>query len=176
MLQRSLENVAGTPARRPRTVFRFGGFELRSESGELLKRGIRIRLQAKPLRVLEALLEKPGEVVTREELFKKLWMPGTFVDFENGLNTAANRLRSALGDSANAPHYIETLPKLGYRLMCPAVKLDQPERHMSSAESDVERKHRNARLSSTRTIFAAVERGATALWINCTARWGKARR
>ncbi len=100
-------------------IFKFGVFELKPDTGELWKHGVRVRLQAKPLQVLEALLAEPGEVVTREELFKKLWSTGTFVDFESGLNTATNRLRAALGDSADAPRYIETLPRLGYRFICP---------------------------------------------------------
>jgi DNA-binding winged helix-turn-helix (wHTH) protein/Tol biopolymer transport system component len=85
----------------------------------LCKHGTRIKLQIKPFQILETLLERPGELVTREELRSKLWPPGTFVDFESGLNTAINRLRAALGDSAESPHYIETLPRLGYRFICP---------------------------------------------------------
>ncbi len=98
------------------------------ETGELWKHGIRVKLQIKPLQVLQALLEKPGEMVTREELCKRLWRTGTFVDFESGLNTATNRLRSALGDSAEAPRYIETLPRLGYRFICPVTEILQAER------------------------------------------------
>ncbi len=100
-------------------VFRFGAFELRTATGELCKHGTRIKLQIKPFQILETLLERPGELVTRDELCNKLWPPGTFVDFESGLNTAVNRLRAALGDSAESPHYIETLPRLGYRFICP---------------------------------------------------------
>lgn len=102
----------------PRRLYRFGSFELRTETGELSKRGIRLRLQTKPLQVLEALLARPGDLITREELCACLW-PGTFVDFESGLNTAINRLRTVLGDSADAPRYIETLPRLGYRFLSP---------------------------------------------------------
>jgi|SRR5581483_2535734 len=103
-------------------IFKFGVFELKPETGELWKHGVRVKLQTKPLQVLEALLAEPGEVVTREELFKRLWPNGTYVDFESGLNTATNRLRSALGDSADAPRYIETLPRLGYRFICPVAE------------------------------------------------------
>lgn len=105
-------------------IFRFGVFELRTETGELSKSGIRIKLQTRPCQVLEALLERPGELVTREELCARLWPSGTFVDFESGLNTATNRLRSALGDSAESPRYIETLPRLGYRFICPVTEVD----------------------------------------------------
>jgi DNA-binding winged helix-turn-helix (wHTH) protein/Tol biopolymer transport system component len=104
-------------------VYRFGAFELRTETGELFQHGIRIRLQTKPFQILEALLAKPGKLVTREELCNQLWPAGTFVDFESGLNTATNRLRAALKDSADSPRYIETLPRLGYRFICPVEKL-----------------------------------------------------
>lgn len=106
----------GLPKHAPR-VFRFAAFELRTGTRELLRNGIHIKLQIKPFQVLEALLENPGELVTRDELRHKLWPSGTFVDFESGLNTAINRLRVALGDSAEAPRYIETLPRLGYRFI-----------------------------------------------------------
>ena len=105
-------------------VFRFGAFELRTETGELCKHGTRIKLQIKPFQILETLLERPGELVTREELCSRLWPPGTFVDFESGLNTAINRLRAALGDSAESAHYVETLPRLGYRFICPVQNAD----------------------------------------------------
>src|SRR5579884_3692063 len=107
------------PAELPRQIIRFATFELRTVTRELYKQGTRIRLQIKPFQVLETLLERPGELVTREELRQRLWPSGTFVDFESGLNTAINRLRSALGDSADEPRYIETLPRLGYRFICP---------------------------------------------------------
>ena len=103
-------------------TFRFGPFELKTRTGELEKLGTRIKLQAKSLQILEMLLERPGQLVTREELCAKLWSPDTFVDFESGLNTAVNRLRSALGDCAESPRYIETLPRLGYRFICPVIE------------------------------------------------------
>jgi len=131
-LANSVATVA-TPPRRPRSIFRFGVFELRSESGELTKHGICIKLQSKPLQVLEALLENPGELVSREELCRRLWPAGTFVDFENGLNTAANRLRSALGDSAERPHYVETVPRRGYRFICPITRFESPDREVSES-------------------------------------------
>jgi eukaryotic-like serine/threonine-protein kinase len=100
-------------------IFRFGVFELDAFTGELRKRGVKIRLQGKPLQVLRALLERPGQIVTRDELQHRLWSSDVFVDFESGLNTAANRLRLALGDSADTPRYIETLPRIGYRFIAP---------------------------------------------------------
>jgi len=98
-------------------VLQFGAFELETGTGEIRKHGTRIRLQGKPFHVLEALLERPGGVVTREELRDRLWAADTFVDFESGLNTAVNRLRLALGDSADRPRYVETLARSGYRFV-----------------------------------------------------------
>ena len=98
-------------------LVRFGPFEVEFRAGELLKNGRRIRLQDQPLQVLAMLLEKPGEVVTREEVRKRLWLEDTFVDFDHGLNNAINRLREALNDSADAPRFIETLPRRGYRFI-----------------------------------------------------------
>ncbi len=121
------EDVIGSIPSRPTepdcNVYRFGVFELRRDTGELWKHGIRIKLQGKPLKILLALLEKPGAMVTREDLCARLWPPGTFVDFESGLNTATNRLRVALGDAAESPRYVETLPRLGYRFICPITKV-----------------------------------------------------
>ena len=98
-------------------LVRFGPFEVDFRAGELLKNGRRIRVQDQPLQVLAMLLEKPGEVVTREEVRKRLWLEDTFVDFDHGLNNAINRLREALSDSADAPRFIETLPRRGYRFI-----------------------------------------------------------
>jgi DNA-binding winged helix-turn-helix (wHTH) protein len=106
-------------------VLRFGPFELDRETGELRKNGIRVRLQGKPLQVLLALLELPGEVVSREELKRRLWGEDTFVDFESGLNTAANRLRLTLGDSADQPRYVETLARAGYRFIAPVGEIGE---------------------------------------------------
>src|SRR5215470_283578 len=95
----------------------FGNFEVDLRAGELRKGGIRIRLQEQPLLVLQALLESPGEVVTREELQKKIWPADTFVDFDHGLHAAVNRLRAALNDSADHPRYVETVGRRGYRFI-----------------------------------------------------------
>ncbi len=98
-------------------VLRFAAFEVDLRAGELRKDGIKIHLQELPFRVLAAALERPGEVVTREELREKLWPADTFVEFEHSLNTAVNKLRAALNDSADTPRYIETLPRRGYRFI-----------------------------------------------------------
>ncbi len=98
-------------------ILRFDPFEIDLTSGVLHRGGSRVRLPEKPFQVLAALLEHPGEVVTREELRRRLWSDEVFVDFDNNLNTAIARLREALGDSADRPHFIETLPKRGYRFL-----------------------------------------------------------
>ncbi len=98
---------------------RFGAFEVDVRAGELRKNGVRIKLQEQPLQVLAMLLESPGKVLTREELQRKLWSTHTFVDFEHSLNAAVKRLREALGDSADNPRFIETLPRHGYRFIAP---------------------------------------------------------
>ncbi len=99
------------------TAIRFGSFELDLRAGELRKQGLKIKLQEQPLQILAMLLEHPGQVVTREELRNKLWPADTFVDFDHSLNKAINKLREALGDSADSPRFIETLAKRGYRFM-----------------------------------------------------------
>jgi cholera toxin transcriptional activator len=100
-------------------IVRFGVFELDAAAGELRKSGARLRLQEQPLQVLALLLERAGDVVTREELRQKLWPADTFVDFDHSLNTAVNKLRETLGDSASSPRYIETLARRGYRFIAP---------------------------------------------------------
>jgi len=95
----------------------FGVFEVDTRSGELRRQGSKVKLQEQPFQVLVSLLERPGEVVTREELTKRLWPENTFVDFERGLNKAINRLRDALRDNAEKPRFIETLPHRGYRFI-----------------------------------------------------------
>src|SRR2546425_5473682 len=100
-------------------VLQFGAFEVDLRAGELRKSGARIKLQEQPFQILVMLLEKPGEVITREELQQKLWPADTFVDFDDGLNTAIKKLRDTLGDSADSPRFIETLPRRGYRFIYP---------------------------------------------------------
>ena len=105
---------------------RFGAFEVDLRSGELRKHGIRLKLQDQPFQILAQLLERPGDVVTREEIRKKLWPADTFVDFDTGLNSAIKKLRDALGDSAEEPRYIETLPRRGYRFIAEVENGDLP--------------------------------------------------
>src|SRR5437016_8863143 len=107
-------------------VVRFGVFEVNLRSGELRKHGLRLRVPGQPFKILVFLLERPGGVVTREELQKSLWPDDTFVDFEHSLNSAIKKLRAVLGDSAEYPRYIETLPRLGYRFVAPVDASEVP--------------------------------------------------
>ena len=111
------ENMANSTIPDDSRRLRFGPFSLDPRAGELFKRGKKVKVQLLPLQLLGALLEKPGEVISREELKSKLWPADTFVDFEHGLNTAIKKLRQALGDNPAKPGLIETLPKKGYRFI-----------------------------------------------------------
>jgi cholera toxin transcriptional activator len=100
-------------------IFRFGVFEANEAAGELRKHGVRIKLHSQPFKVLLLLLERPGGIVTREEMRQRLWGAETFVDFDHGLNTAVNKIRDALADSASVPRYVETVSGKGYRFLPP---------------------------------------------------------
>jgi len=113
-------------------VVRFGVFELDRQAGELRKSGLRLRLQGQPFQVLTLLLDRAGEVVTREELQQQLWPSDTFVDFDHSLNTAINKVREALGDSASSPRYVETLARRGYRFIA-SVETEMPPDEIAPA-------------------------------------------
>src|SRR4029077_2263362 len=117
----------------PRPI-RFGAFEIDLKAGELRKGGVRIKLQGQPFEILVMLLDRPGELVEREQLRERLWPTDTFVDFDHGVNTAINRLRDALGDSADNPRFIETLPRRGYRFIAP-VESNAPPAHATPPAS-----------------------------------------
>jgi DNA-binding winged helix-turn-helix (wHTH) protein len=102
-----------------RTLIRFGTFQLDMQAGQLLKNGRVIRLKPQPLRLLQVLISRPGELVTRDEIRAVLWGTDTFVDFEQGMNTAVRQIREALGDDAETPIFVETVPKRGYRFIAP---------------------------------------------------------
>ncbi|MBL8236384.1 MAG: winged helix-turn-helix domain-containing protein [Bryobacterales bacterium] len=106
-------------------IYRFGPYELHANAGELRKHGIRLKLQGQPLQLLAALVQAPGEILTREKLQSRLWPADTFVDFENGLNSAVKRLRVALSDSADQPVYIETVARSGYRFIAPVTEVEE---------------------------------------------------
>jgi TolB-like protein/DNA-binding winged helix-turn-helix (wHTH) protein len=112
----------------------FGAFQVDLRTGELRKSGVRIKLPEQPFQVLKTLLERPGELVSREELRQRLWSGETFVDFEHGLNAAVRRLRDALGDSAETPRFIETLPRRGYRFIAPVIQPPATDKASSRPE------------------------------------------
>jgi DNA-binding winged helix-turn-helix (wHTH) protein len=107
------------PARR----YRFGAFEADAATGELRRQGVRVRLNAQPFQVLMLLLDRPGQLLTREEISRELWADGTFVDYEHGVNSAVNRIREALGDTASNPRFVETLARRGYRFVAPVERI-----------------------------------------------------
>lgn len=134
-----------------RRLFRFGTFELDPSTGELRKEGkSRPRIRDQALKMLTMLLEKPEELVTREELREQLWPLDTFVDFDHGLNSAMNQVRSALGDSASNPRFIQTLPRRGYRFIAP-VQVVPPEILQTSTVEN------HSRLSEVSTDSAAAQ-------------------
>src|ERR1700720_3798625 len=114
-----VENAALPPTR----VLRFGVFQVNLAARELRKHGVRIRLPGQPFCVLSILLERPGQVLSREEMRDKLWSSDTFVDYERSLNSAIRKLRAVLGDSQESSRYIETVPRLGYRFIAPVEEI-----------------------------------------------------
>ncbi|MGA3343861.1 MAG: winged helix-turn-helix domain-containing protein [Terracidiphilus sp.] len=116
--------------------YRFGAFEADAASGELRRQGIRIKLNAQPFQVLLLLLERPGQLLTREQISSELWPDGTFVDYEHGVNSAVNRIREALGDTAGNPRFVETLARRGYRLVAPVERFGPSQFAQPAASVD----------------------------------------
>ena len=112
--------AASTPPHR----YRFGAFEADTSTGELRRQGVRLRLNAQPFQVLCLLLDRPGELLSRDEIARTLWPDGVNVDADHGVNSAVNRIREALGDSASSPRFIETLARRGYRFVAPVQRID----------------------------------------------------
>ena len=151
-----------TTDKRQPARYRFGVFEADVATGELRKQGIRIKLNVQPFQVLLMLLERPGEVLTREEIARELWPEGTFVDYDHGVNSAMNRIRDALGDKAKNPRFLETLARRGYRFVAPveriaevgpsnATAVEQPDavsrsRFLVTADELPQTPHRTVRL------------------------------
>jgi TolB-like protein/DNA-binding winged helix-turn-helix (wHTH) protein/Tfp pilus assembly protein PilF len=152
------------------TPVRFGPFQLDLRTGELRKGAIGINLPDQPLQVLKTLIERPGELVTRDQLRQRLWPAETFVDFEHGMNAAVRRLRDALGDSADAPRFIETLPRRGYRFIAPVIQPLAAEEALSHPEEQTRKEElptparplTRARLLGIITTMVLV--AAAALW------------
>jgi cholera toxin transcriptional activator len=108
----------------PAPRYRFGIFEVDATTGELRRQGLRVKLNTQPFQVLLMLLDRPGQLLTREEISRELWPHGTFVDYEHGVNSAINRIREALGDTAASPRFLETLSRRGYRFIAPVERVD----------------------------------------------------
>jgi cholera toxin transcriptional activator len=145
--------------------YRFGLFELDTLTGDLFRDGLaHPRVQGQPLELLLLLLQRPGELVTREELRKKLWSTDTFVDYDHGLNAAVNKLREALGDSAESPRFIQTLPRRGYRFIAP-VQLPSQARQQEPVHANVGRSEAPLKLTtdSGRTLLLSNTRELPAL-------------
>jgi DNA-binding winged helix-turn-helix (wHTH) protein len=140
------------PARR----YRFGAFEADASTGELRRQGLRIKLHAQPFQVLLMLLGRPGEVLSREEISRAIWSDGTFVDYDHGVNSAVNRIREALGDSASSPRFVETLARRGYRFVAPVEAIVGETNHPAAStkiasqtsKSETESRVRNGILAS----------------------------
>jgi cholera toxin transcriptional activator len=111
--------------------YRFGTFEADTATGELRRQGIRVKLNAQPFQVLIMLIERAGELLSREEISRELWPDGTFVDSEHGVNSAVNRIREALGDTASSPRFVETLARRGYRFVAPVERIEASESPLS---------------------------------------------
>jgi DNA-binding winged helix-turn-helix (wHTH) protein len=159
--------------------YRFGIYEAHPRSGELLRDGVKVKLQEQPFQVLLVLLERPGEVVTREDLRERLWPADTFVDFDHSLNTAINKLREALRDSASNPRFIETRAKRGYRFIAPVQLLTDgsqpppsafvpPEEPAFALQSDLPDVHRGW----TRALLGLIQVMYLSFYVIALARLG----
>jgi TolB-like protein/DNA-binding winged helix-turn-helix (wHTH) protein len=135
----------------PPRILRFATFEVDLQARELRKNGLKLKLHGQPFEVLAMLLERPGEVVNREQLRERLWPTDTFVDFDHGVNTAINRLREALRDSADNPRFIETLPRRGYRFIAP-IEFIPPVQAVTAAASSTT--HQAQQVQSPRRRWA----------------------
>jgi DNA-binding winged helix-turn-helix (wHTH) protein len=147
--------VSNVPKESTKRRYRFGIFEANAATGELRRKGVRVRLSAQPFQALVLLLERAGELVTREELSHALWPEDTFVDFEHGVNSAVNRLREALGDTATNPRFLETLARRGYRFIAPVEVVG--EEALEAAQLEVQEPEPEERLPLRARILARPE-------------------
>lgn len=138
-------------------LYRFGVFEADRTTGELRRQGIRVKINAQPFQVLLMLLDRPGEVLSREEISHALWSDGTFVDYEHGVNSAVNRIREALGDAASSPRYVETLARRGYRFVAPVQKINPDQEAPPPASREPEQDLAEEPSSFGSTILATPE-------------------
>jgi cholera toxin transcriptional activator len=136
--------------------YRFGVFEADSMTGELRRQGLRVKLHSQPLQILFMLLERPGELLTREEICRELWPDGTFVDYEHGVNSAVNRIREALGDKASNPRFVETLARRGYRFVTPVERIALQEDGSTGRMAEVSEEPAAPRAGSGAGLFGRV--------------------
>src|ERR1043166_5302451 len=149
----------------------FGSFEVDVGCGELRRQGLKIRLQDQPFRLLVLLLDHAGDVVTREQVRETLWPADTFVDFDHSLNTAVRKLREALGDSAEAPRYVETVARRGYRFIAPVAPLPAvPAAHSTDAAAAPLRPSSARRLLILAIVIVICAAGGIAYWVAPRAR------
>jgi len=143
-------------------VVRFGTFEVSFESRELRKHGMRIQLEEKPFQILEMLVESAGQVVRRKALCEKLW-PNTYVAFDHSLNTAVNKLRSVLGDTAQSPRFIETRPRLGYCFVAPVERVNRNHLAVTvpATNASVEASSHNLSRETHRHVMVTPDRGSS---------------
>lgn len=164
--------MSSAPTGRKPAVARFGVFEIDLEARELRKQGRKLRLQEQPFAVLTALIEQPGSTLSREDLRSRLWPSDTFVDFDHSLNTAVNKLREVLGDSASSPRFIETVARRGYRFLADVQWQVQAQDGTQSPQpagkvSDLPQAHRGA----TRSLFALIQLMYLCFYVAALARW-----
>ena len=150
------------------TVISFGPFEADLQTQELRKQGVRLRLPGQSFQILKLLLERPGVLVSREELHTALWPSETFVDFEHGVNAAVNRLREALGDNADNPRFIETLPRRGYRFLGPSIRAEQDTAENFSDDRKIRVSHRVLGKVGLAVTGLAVMAAVLAFWFRPT--------
>src|SRR5262245_3594999 len=151
----------GPDARNPGSIIRFGELELDRRAGELRRAGVQIRLQEQPYRVLVALVENAGRLVTRDELRERLWAKDTFVDFDHSLNIAVAKIRDALDDSSTRPRFIETIPRRGYRFLATVEAVGAIRESADSVES--QRVVRGSQWPALRLTAVAIAVAAAAL-------------
>jgi cholera toxin transcriptional activator len=140
-------------------LYRFGVFEADAMTGELRRQGVRIRLHSQPLQLLFLLLERPGELLTREEICRELWPDGTVVDYEHGVNSAVNRIREALGDKASHPRFVETLARRGYRFVASVERIVLPEAAAAGSTAEISREPAAAPAETRAGLFDRVLAG-----------------
>ena len=160
--------MSSTPAKDKSALARFGLFEMDMEARELRKQGRKLRLQEQPFALLAALLDQPGTILTREDLRARLWPADTFVDFDHSLNTAVNKLRDVLGDSAASPRFIETVARRGYRFIADVQwHKNELAAEVAKPASDLPMPHRGI----TRTLFALIQVMYLTFYLAALIRW-----